>query len=213
MKDFIKGLGKGAGVIIGASVALLIACICCCLCAVGSSSDSESSNAIQEATREAATSDLSSNDRDSIVESNQNKIEKQEEQESRYIGINDEFGNNTIKCMIQNVNLDYQDDSDYSLISYQLNEKPGFKAIRIDIKMSNVGKSDNYVSAGDFDCYADNVVYSAEALALDGYNENIAPGRDAIIKAVYFIPEDTEKIELEYHPLGEGNSKQIIVIQ
>lgn len=123
------------------------------------------------------------------------------------IGINEEFSNKTIKGMITSVNLDYKEYSNWTEIP------DGYKAIYIQIKVTNISNSDNYVSVGDFDCYIDNIATDADMLSCDNYNENIAPSRSAILGAVYIIPSNAQSIELEYDPLGESAQRTIIKIQ
>ena len=44
------------------------------------------------------------------------------------------------------------------------------------------------------------------------YNENIEPGRAAILGALYVVPKNASSIELEYNPIGEYSDRVIIKI-
>ncbi|MCQ2521847.1 MAG: hypothetical protein MJ105_05660 [Lachnospiraceae bacterium] len=126
------------------------------------------------------------------------------------IGIGDEFGNKTITGMVTEVNLDYTGYNEY-WTTVGDNEK----AIYLKIKVTNESNESNYVSVGDYSCYIDDIIYSAELLSggNEDYNANIDPGRSAILGALYVIPKDANSIELEYNPLGESAERVIIKIQ
>lgn len=126
------------------------------------------------------------------------------------IGLGEEFGNKTVTGVVLEADLDYKNYNDVWTTVPE-----GYKAVYIRILVTNVSKKTNYVSVGDLKCYADNVITSAELISggIDDYNANIAPGRSAILGALYIVPEGTLSIELEYDPIGEKAERQIIVIQ
>lgn len=167
------------------------------LLALGSSS---TSNSKTNTTSEKSTTPLAT------VASEKKEAE---EQKNKVIGIGDEFGNKTITGVVTDVNLDF---TDYNDMWTKVPEDK--KCIYITIKMTNISDSSNYVSVGDFRCYADDVSVDAELVSGgdDAYNENIDPGRSAILGAMYVIPKDATSIELEYHPLGESAERVIIKI-
>ena len=127
----------------------------------------------------------------------------------KVIGIGDEFGNKTITGVVQDVDLDY---TDYNDVWSEVPE--GKKAVYITIMVTNNSENDNYVSVGDFSCYVDGVSINAELVtgSDDDYNANIAPGRSAVLGAMYIIPEDASSIELEYTPIGESAERVIIKV-
>ncbi len=128
----------------------------------------------------------------------------------RLIGVGDEFGNKTITGIVTDVDLNsknYNDlwttvDSDH-------------KAVYVKIKVTNISNESNYVSLGDFSCYVDDVITTAELVTEgnDDYNANIDPGRSAVLGALYVVPKDTKSIELEYNPIGESSERVIIKLQ
>lgn len=126
------------------------------------------------------------------------------------IGVGDEFGNKTIKGVVTDVDLNFKGYNKYWTV---LEENQ--KAIHLNIKLTNISDSSNYVSVGDFRCYVDGVITDAELVAGDNddYNANIDPDRAAILGAMYIIPKDAESIELEYSPIGETAKRVIIKIQ
>ncbi len=126
------------------------------------------------------------------------------------IGLGEEFGNKTVTGIVLEADLDYKN---YNEVWTDVPE--GYKAVYIKISLTNISNEENYVSAGDFSCYADNIITSAELVSggNEDYNANIAPGRSAVLGAMYVIPRDTRSIELEYDPIGESADRVIIVIQ
>lgn len=134
----------------------------------------------------------------------------QSNENAKTIGINEEFGNKTITGMVTEVNMDYKG---YNPIGVSVPQ--GSKAILIVIKVTNISKESNYVSVGDFRCYADNISVSAELFGTDkyDYNNNIDPGRSALLGACYVVPENVSTIEMQYSPIGEKADKTIIKIK
>lgn len=126
------------------------------------------------------------------------------------ISIGEEFGNRTVKGAVISADLDYKGYNDV-----WTTVEEGFKAVYVRILMTNTSNSSNYVSVGDFECYVDNIATNAEIVSggNDGYNANIAPGRSAILGALYVVPAEEKTIELEYNPIGEFSKRQIIVVQ
>ena len=125
------------------------------------------------------------------------------------IGIGDVFENKTISGTVIYADLDYKD---YDSTWVEVPE--GKKVIFIKIKVTNISDKSNYVSVGDFDCYVDNISTSAEIFSGedDDYNDNIEPGRSAILGAMYVVSDDAKCIELEYRPLGEYSERTVVVI-
>ena len=64
-------------------------------------------------------------------------------------------------------------------------------------------------------CIHDNIVTKAELITggQENYNENIDPGRSALLGAMYVVPEDAKSIDLEYDPLGEYSDRIVIKIK
>lgn len=151
--------------------------------------------------------DTNKNSSDNNGDTKKNESKKNE---PKTVGINEEFGNDTIKAVVTEVNLDYKDYGEY-----YVKVPEGSKVIFIAIKMTNISDKRNYVSVGDFSCYVDNVAVDAEIFADSkyDYNENVDPGRAAMLGAVYIVPKNAESIELEYTPIGEKAERTIIKIK
>lgn len=128
----------------------------------------------------------------------------------KVIGLNEEFANKTISGKVVSADLDFKGYNEY------LVEVPeGKKAILIVIQMTNISQEENYVSAGDFSCYVDNVATRIEMFESGeyNYNDNISPGRSSMIGACVVIPVNAQSIELEYTPFGEQAIDTVIKIQ
>lgn len=127
----------------------------------------------------------------------------------KVIGLNEDFANSTIRGKVISADLDYKG---YNSLWTSVPE--GKKVILIVIQMTNISDKDNYVSAGDFTCYADNIAVNCEIIESGGYdyNENISPGRAAVLGACYIVPANVQSVELEYTPIGERNIDTVIKI-
>ena len=148
------------------------------------------------------------------------KEEKEEEEKEpsqsikdtiKTVGVNEEFGNDTITGKVIDYDLNYKDYNDVWTTVPE-----GKKCIYIKIKVTNISSESNYVSVGDFDCYIDDVKVMPEWVNGsddDDYNNNIEPGRSAILGALYVVPENCSSIELEYNPWGEYAERVIIKIK
>ncbi len=127
------------------------------------------------------------------------------------VGINEEFGNDTITGKVLDVDYDYKNYND--LWTTVPEDK---KCVFIRIKVTNISNETNYVSVSDFDCYVDDIKVDPELVNGvnndEDYNNNIEPGRAAILGALYVVPKNCSSIELEYNPLGEYAERVIIKI-
>ena len=153
-----------------------------------SSSDSDSSSTSKSTTEEDAKEILAS---------------------VKTVGINEEFGNKTITGKVTDVDYDYKNYND--VWTTVPDDK---KCVYIKIKVTNISNDTNYVSVGDFNCYVDDIAVDPELVSggSEPYNENIDPGRSAILGALYVVPKNASSIELEYNPIGEYSERVIIKI-
>lgn len=188
----------------------IVIIICCVLIAIGNRKSDTDTYKTESNTKSEASEDAKP---DSKKKEKKDKKEKKEESSTKgnsTVHIGEEFGNQTITGMVQYVDLDYKD---YNELWTKIEN--GYKAVYIKIKVVNISNKSNYVSVGDFKCYADNISVNAELITggNDDYNANIEAGRSAILDAMYVVPVETSSIELEYDPFGEKADRQIIIIQ
>lgn len=87
----------------------------------------------------------------------------------------------------------------------------GMKVVQATFDFTNTGNSDQLISSGDFDCYADNV--SCESfLYVDNssFLDTLSAGRQATGKSVYFqVPDTAQNIVIEYEP-NMFSSKKVV---
>ena len=213
-KDGRKKILSKAGLIIGI-VWIVLALI------LGDSGSDSSKSTTSVETKSQTTSEISEeikkeeNEKEESIGSYDKKpsfVEKEAEvsSEAKRVRVGEVFGNNTISGVVIEADLDYKN---YNEMWTQIEE--GKKAVFVRIKVTNTSDTENYVSVGDFKCYADNVIVSAELISggSEDYNANIAAGRSAVLGALYIVPTDTKSLELEYKPIGERAERQIIIIQ
>ena len=156
---------------------------------------------------------FSSSDSDSLSSSKNNAEENSNNilDSVKTVGINEEFGNDTITGKVLDVDYDYKNYND--LWTTVPEDK---KCVFIRIKVTNISNETNYVTVSDFDCYVDDVKVNPELINGVGndedYNNNIEPGRAAILGALYVVPKNCNSIELEYNPWGEYAERVIIKI-
>lgn len=205
---------------------------------IASSTDSSSSSSVSESSSSSTTSSYSYDDDEDLEaswqdvkdawsdlknelgssDSNDSSSKNTAEEDAKDIlsgvktvGINEEFGNKTITGKVLEADLDYKNYND--VWTTVPDDK---KCIYIRIKVTNISNESNYVSVGDFDCYVDDIAVSPElvnGMGDDPYNENIEPGRSAILGALYVVPKNASSIELEYNPIGEYADRVIIKIK
>lgn len=182
-----------------------------------SSSDTSSSSSNDDKPTTSSSSSPSTNTSSSSSTTNVKEEPKEEpnsnsiKDEIKTVGVNEEFGNDTITGKVIDYDLDYKNYDDY-----WTSVPEGKKCIYIKIKVTNISSESNYVSVGDFDCYIDDVKVMPEFINGsddDDYNNNIEPGRSAILGALYVVPENCSSIELEYNPWGEYAERVIIKIK
>ena len=89
------------------------------------------------------------------------------------------------------------------------------KYISVSFTFENTGKSDEYVSIYDFDCYADNSSCEQQFLPDDSdfINTNLSSGRNISFRTYYAVPIDSQSIELEYETSVWAGKKAIIKLQ
>ena len=77
--------------------------------------------------------------------------------------------------------------------------KEGYKIVKADFEAENLGTSDQYFSAYDFDCYADG--YDSEAFWYfegSGFSSTLSTGKKAKGTVCFEVPIDATSITIEY---------------
>ncbi len=168
-------------------------------------------------TEESAISTESERKEDGEIET-EAETEAETETETEPIKKSDEltigssFESGGLKISIDSADLNFSDfDNSYGL--YDL--PSGMKYISVSFTFENTGKSDEYVSIYDFDCYADNSSCEQQFLPDDSdfINTNLSSGRNISFRTYYAVPIDSQSIELEYETSVWTGKKAIIKLQ
>lgn len=115
----------------------------------------------------------------------------------------------------ENVKLSFLSAEIYEPESSLMNAPEGKVYYKFEFEFENLGKSDMYISAIDFDCYADGYVCESELIAGKDclYGETVSAGRKLKGNIYFEIPKDVKKIELEYKGNYFSNKKTLFVIE
>lgn len=140
------------------------------------------------------------------------ETEPETTKKSDELTIGSSFESGGLKISIDSADLNFSDfDNSYGL--YDL--PSGMKYISVSFTFENTGKSDEYVSIYDFDCYADNSSCEQQFLPDDSdfINTNLSSGRNISFRTYYAVPIDSQSIELEYETSMWTGKKAIIKLQ
>lgn len=123
--------------------------------------------------------------------------------------------NNIITENVENTNREYNvgeiyEDSRMAIKYVSVNDnftgyskyatvKSGYKILKADFEFENLGNSDLYVSAYEFDCYADG--YDCEAfwsIEDAGFSSSLSSGKKTTGSVYFEVPENATDITIEY---------------
>ena len=122
----------------------------------------------------------------------QNEQISNESEEKNY-NVGEIYQNNSIAIKYSSVNENYTDYNEYADI------KDGYKIVKADFEAENLGTSDAYFSAYEFDCYADG--YDCEAFwSFDGsgFSSTLSSGKKAKGTVCFQVPTNATSITIEY---------------
>ena len=127
-------------------------------------------------------------------------------------GLNDPFQNKNEKITMLELNTNFTDYSEY------VGPKPGNKVIMLKFEIINISKDNDeiYASGYDFNAYADGVAVESFYGANDSYNDlsaTIGKGKRAYGYVFYEVPQNAQKITVEYNPnfWTDGTNIEFIV--
>lgn len=143
-----------------------------------------------------------------------NDSEKDTETEnvdSNVIKAGDSFEVDGLKITVNSCNLNYTDyEDEYGWYD----PEDGMKYISVSFTYENNDDTDKYASIYDYDCYADGTLCEETYyFSGDFINANLSSGRNVSFETFYVIPEDAQKIELEYTENVWTSEKVIITLQ
>lgn len=114
-------------------------------------------------------------------------------------GLNDPFQNKDEKVTMLEVNTNFTNYSEY------VPPKSGYKVIMLKFEIENVSEDNDelYASSASFNAYADGVAMESFYGADDNYNSlssTVGKGKKAIGYIFYEVPQNAQKITVEYNP-------------
>lgn len=108
----------------------------------------------------------------------------------------------------------FQSVEDYVSDNMFIEPEEGNKYIRAYFVMENTGSSDTLVSSYDFDCYADDSAADIPLLSDKMLSSaTLSPGRKAEGYVYFEVPQNAQKIEIEYETSYWTQKKAIFVVK
>ena len=108
----------------------------------------------------------------------------------------------------------FQSAEDYVSDNMFIEPEEGNKYIRAYFVMENIGNSDELVSSYDFDCYADDSAADVPLLSDKMLSSStLSPGRKAEGYVYFEVPQNAQKIEIEYETSYWTQNKAIFVVK
>lgn len=114
------------------------------------------------------------------------------------------------------VKLSYLSCGEYEDENMFIEAGEGNKLIYLEFEFENIGNSDTSVGYFDFDCYADGYESKASMCTADNAMSSIttlSPGRKTSGIVVFEIPQNAEKIEVEYETSYWTQDKAIFLYE
>ncbi len=105
-------------------------------------------------------------------------------------------------------------DPDYKGYNKYADVKDGYKIVKADFEAENVGTTDFYFSAYEFDCYADG--YDCESFwSFDdsGFSSTLSTGKKVKGSVCFQVPVNAESIVIEYEDNLWSSSKIEFVVK
>ena len=124
--------------------------------------------------------------------STQNEQVSSKSEEKSY-NVGEIYQNSSIAIKYSSVDENYTGYNQYSDV------KDGYKIVKADFEAENLGTSDAYFSAYEFDCYADG--YDCEAFWSfegSGFSSTLSSGKKAKGTVCFQVPVDATSITIEY---------------
>ena len=112
------------------------------------------------------------------------------------------------------VKITFQSAEDYTSDNMFIEPDEGNKYIRAYFVVENTGNTDTLVSSYDFDCYADDSAADTPLLTDKMLSSTtLSPGRKAEGYVYYEVPQNAQKIEIEYETSYWTQKKVIFVVK
>lgn len=110
--------------------------------------------------------------------------------------------------------ITYVSAEEYTTNNMFLQPDEGYKYIRLKLSAENTSKSDKYISAFEFECYADGIKVESAWISDDSLSGGeISSGRKTEGYIYYTVPTDAAVIEVEYETSFWTDKKAILLVE
>ncbi len=195
------------GCIIGGVIAAVIL-----IPLIANSSNSDSDTKTTD-TSSAVVSTVSVAEENSTVAESKGEVKEESKEE-----VKEEVPNNVYKVgetlETGKVKITFQSAEDYTSDNMFIEPDEGNKYIRAYFVVENTGNTDTLVSSYDFDCYADDSAADTPLLTDKMLSSTtLSPGRKAEGYVYYEVPQNAQKIEIEYETSYWTQKKAVFVVK
>lgn len=94
--------------------------------------------------------------------------------------------------------ITYLSCEEYISSNQFIQPKDGYHFISCEFEFENVGNSDEFISSGSFDCYADGVNCNASYLRDNNLSATLSAGRKTKGTVTFEVPVDAQVVEVEF---------------
>lgn len=97
-----------------------------------------------------------------------------------------------------NLKIVYLSCTEYVSDNMFIQPKEGYRFVSCEFEFENLGKSDEFISSWDFDCYADGFSCEGTFIRDDDLSATLSVGRKTKGTVTFEVPVDAKVIEVEY---------------
>ena len=94
--------------------------------------------------------------------------------------------------------ISYLACEDYKSDNMFIQPAKGYKYITCTFEFENVGKNDEYISSGEFDCYADGISCNSIYIRDDNLSATLSAGRKTKGTVTFEVPTNASVVEVDY---------------
>ena len=177
----------------------------------------ENSTVAESVSEDEASSETAQSENTEAAEESQAEAKEESKAESKE-EVKEEAPNNVYKVGetldTGKVKITFQSAEDYTSDNMFIEPDEGNKYIRAYFVVENTGNTDTLVSSFDFDCYADDSAADTPLLTDKMLSSTtLSPGRKAEGYVYYEIPQNAQKIEIEYETSYWTQKMAIFVVK
>ncbi len=114
---------------------------------------------------------------------------------------------------VNGLEITYVSGEEYTDYNQYLPPKEGNIIVKASFNAVNNSSSDRMISVYDFECYADGVATEAYYGTDDALSATLSTGRSGSCNVYFEVPEEAEKIEIEYEVNFWSGKKAIFLVE